>query len=65
MGNYKNAQTGFRVKPDTIDKLKYIAWKENESMNSKAETAFDDLIAKWEKKNGVITSDMLKIVQKK
>jgi len=65
MGTYKNAQTGFRVSPEIIDKLKYIAWKENESMNSKAESAFTEYITKWEKKNGAITAEMLTIVKKK
>ena len=49
----KEAAT-FRLQPDLLKKLKYIALMENTTQTDLIEACVTDLITKWEKKNGPI-----------
>jgi len=52
-------QTGIRIPDDTLGKAKYIAWFERETLTARLVELIDVDIAKWEKKNGAITPEMI------
>ena len=57
--------TGIRVPDETLSKAKYIAWFERETFTGRVLNLIDADIAKWEKKNGAITPEMISKAVKK
>lgn len=47
-------RTSFNVRPSLINKAKYIAWKENKDMSTLVNEGLEEVIKKYEKKNGPI-----------
>lgn len=52
--------TSFRLKSLVRDKILYMAWYERENITDIVNKVLESEIAKFEKKNGVITDEQIK-----
>lgn len=52
-------QLNFRIEEDILNKLKYIAWFDRDTITDTYINAVSEKIDKWEKKNGKITDEMI------
>lgn len=57
--------TGFRIPEEMLGKAKYIAWFERETLTARVLALLEADIAKWEKKNGAITPELVAKAEKK
>ena len=54
---HKLPQYGLRISPETMDKLKYIAYRSGRSANKEIEQLIIQHIESWEKTHGPISFD--------
>lgn len=65
MTERKHDLTGFRIPAETVNKLRFIAHQEIDTLNHIGELALSEYVDRYEKKNGPITEEQLqKIISK-